>query len=1085
MDTLRRYGSIFRLDGTNQLQRMPVPLDNTYIQPDERTLSDLVNYGKQLAAEIRYYNLTGQSVGDWQAFFSLLENSSTNEILSSAEIQQLLDSKKDCPAHVALYIVFIKLYQILQKDLNQLPIRHLRHFYENVLGLERRAATTDEVHVIFELAKNSSPTLVEAGTELDGGKDAQGNPLIYKTASDIVVGHSAIKEKYRLVKEQDKRGNSRFFIAEEITEQEGQSWYTFGKTQLDMDDSQRFMREAQLGFALSSPVLQMAEGVREIHIDLYLRSADNQFPTGHHLGFALVVELTGEEGWLPPDQLQAEIINNGVDQPRLSITLFVEEAAAAIVAPTSDVHPGSPVSQWPVARFLLTGDSGHYDVLNGLQVERSEITVDVKGAKKLLLQNEQGQLNPEKPLPLFGNQPHVGSSFYIGSDEIFSKRLTSFSIEAEWQEKPSDLLEHYREYFDFVNYTLENEFTGKFAVDIEMLYERTWVPLLNDWRLFDFAKPDQRIFPVSLVDQSFVDYLFGENNYRAHPELKGTSMFDASNKFGFVRLVLNGPSYGSPYASEIPLEAFGHKAYAPRYAKKAIEASRDPDAEIALPNSPYTPTLASLSVDYTAISTLLVGDNQASDSFFTIDAFGSYEADIDHPARLVPDIEGQATLYIGVENNPVPSIVSFLFQLDKGTATGPGEPLAVGETRWSYLAEKKWERIPGASVFTDSTYGYQKSGIVSLAVSSKASLDHHLMPGGLLWLKATIDKPADSACRAVDIHDRAVLAQLDVAEDDLPLYEEHLQGVLPANTISKLKKRNSAIKKVSQPYDSFGGRTREQDLHYFQSSSERLRHRNRAVTLWDMERLILNEFSEVFKVKCLPHSDAEGNRKAGELALVIVPDLRAVETINPLEPRADTVLMRKIEDFVVNLVSPFSSVHVIHPVYERIRVDAQIAFVSGLDAGYYANLLNEELQRFLSPWAYEEGQDIVFGTRIYRSEILAFLEGRDYIDYVVNFTLYHSYTGPRRGGVGDMAVDFDFIVYPEPVPAIGGMEIENTFVVGRGVDTAAATLPHAILVSHSEHRITPLDGSEDLCKGVSQLGIGYMTVELDFNVASQ
>src|SRR5690606_21291322 len=154
-------------------------------------------------------------------------------------------------------------------------------------------------------------------------------------------------------------------------------------------------------------------------------------------------------------------------------------------------------------------------------------------------------------------------------------------------------------------------------------------------------------------------------------------------------------------------------------------------------------------------------------------------------------------------------------------------------------------------------------------------------------------------------------------------------------------------------------------------------------------------------------------------ALVVVPDLRSTDSSNRLEPRAGAVLMRQIQDYITtNLSTPFSTVHVIHPVYERIRVDIRVAFRSGLDAGWYSAVLNEDLRRFLSPWAYTQGEDIVFGARIYKSEILAFLEGRNYVDYVTDFNLYHSYDGPPREGIGQMTIGSDFFIRPDPRPAV-------------------------------------------------------------------
>jgi hypothetical protein len=81
-----------------------------------------------------------------------------------------------------------------------------------------------------------------------------------------------------------------------------------------------------------------------------------------------------------------------------------------------------------------------------------------------------------------------------------------------------------------------------------------------------------------------------------------------------------------------------------------------------------------------------------------------------------------------------------------------------------------------------------------------------------------------------------------------------------------------------------------------------------------------------------------------------------------------------------------------------------------------------------------------------------------------------------------MAIGVDFVIRPNPRPAIAGMAIGDDFVVGRGVEIAETTQAHAILVSHPDHLITPVAPGAEVCAGVTRLGIGYMTVGLDFNV---
>ena len=81
-----------------------------------------------------------------------------------------------------------------------------------------------------------------------------------------------------------------------------------------------------------------------------------------------------------------------------------------------------------------------------------------------------------------------------------------------------------------------------------------------------------------------------------------------------------------------------------------------------------------------------------------------------------------------------------------------------------------------------------------------------------------------------------------------------------------------------------------------------------------------------------------------------------------------------------------------------------------------------------------------------------------------------------------MTIGLDFIIRANPRPAIADMAIADDFVVGRGVEVAETTQAHAILVSQPEHLITPVAPGAEVCAGVTRLGIGYMTVGLDFNV---
>lgn len=1084
MDLFRRYGNLLQFDGTSQLQRTLPALETGYIVPDERSLSDLVTYAQRLAAEIRFYDLTGQSIGDWRSLFEPLLDATAGNVLDQAALETALTARHDWPPHVALFLVFLKLFQHLQTDLNELPQRHLRHYYEAELGLARRGAQADDVHVIFELARNAAATLLPAGTLLDAGKDAQGRALSYMTKNDLVVSSATVADIRHTVTETDRRGNRRFFMADTLAEGEANGWNTFGSKQLELDASQRTMTEAELGFAIASPVLNMAEGVRTIDVEAKLGAVNGKvLPPAQGISYTLSATLTGAAGWLAPDSFSAELVDTA-GTLSLKLHLSIGEAAAAIVPFDGALHGAGPVSQWPVLRCLIKGESGIYETLDGLTVESTTIQVLVNGVRDLVVQNGDGPLSADKPMPLFGGQPRIGAPFYIGSTEIFSKKLSYLAFNLEWQTPPEDLYDHYQAYFDSSDSTLTDSFRSYFLVDVDLLYDRAWDHrLLANQYLF---APVVTELQCIKANASALDSAFAGCAYEALPELDAVTPYTAGSKYGFARMTLSGPTRTdlSDYATETPFEAFGHQAYARRYASQAIALSKwtSPAAKPKLPNEPYTPILKSLALDYAAAVTWVPGNPHAAGALYVLEPFGYTRAGVAMQPRLVPELEGTAALYLGIRNLQAPANLSLLFQIEAGTASAT-DVLKPGETQWSYLSSDVWQMLPSTAVLNDSTYGFQKPGLVVVSVPKEASTQHSTMPADMIWLRAHIQRPPESASRTVELHTQAALAEFAVDTQALGDYAQHLQEGLAAQTISRLKQRDATIKRVMQPYASFDGRGQEDDADYFRRCAERLRHRNRAVTPWDFERLVLEAFPEVFKAKCLPHRDAAGNTRPGETALVIVPDLRSTESSNLLEPCAGSVLMGRIKDYVTNnLAAPSATIHVIHPVYERIRVDIHVAFRSGLDAGWYTAVLNEDLRRFLAPWAYSQEADILFGARIYKSEILAFLEDRDYIDYVTNFNLYHSYDGPPRDGIGQMEVGADFFIRPNPRPAIAGMAVGNDFIVGRSVEVARTTQPHAILVSHPQHLIASISPGEDRCSGVTQLGIGYMAVSLDFKV---
>ena len=180
---------------------------------------------------------------------------------------------------------------------------------------------------------------------------------------------------------------------------------------------------------------------------------------------------------------------------------------------------------------------------------------------------------------------------------------------------------------------------------------------------------------------------------------------------------------------------------------------------------------------------------------------------------------------------------------------------------------------------------------------------------------------------------------------------------------------------------------------------------------------------------------------------------------NPFEPKAPAGVLADIEAYLSTYTPLGARIKVKNASYLPVRLRFAVQFQPGCDSGFYKQQLNEEINRFLSPWAYEQGKDIVIGGKIYANAIIDFIERRAYVDYVAHFKLF---LGNENGD------GFTFITKPEL----------NANAEGYAV---TANRPDAVLVAariHDIDLITEINFGEQLFNN----GINYMKIELDFTV---
>jgi hypothetical protein len=229
----------------------------------------------------------------------------------------------------------------------------------------------------------------------------------------------------------------------------------------------------------------------------------------------------------------------------------------------------------------------------------------------------------------------------------------------------------------------------------------------------------------------------------------------------------------------------------------------------------------------------------------------------------------------------------------------------------------------------------------------------------------------------------------------------HLASALAAGSIAKLKNGLAAVKGVKQPYASFDGSQEETDDSFHQRVAERLRHKDRCNTPWDYERVILEAFPKVHKVKCIPHAREGSWLAPGHVMVVVVPDLRNQNAMDPLEPKVDADTIKRITEFARARAGMGVNLKVKNPTYQKIQLDFKVKFHAGFEFNFYSGQLKQRLREFLSPWAFDSARDISFDNTIYKSVLLDFVEEIEPVDYVTDFKMYTHVEGGGKVDVNE------------------------------------------------------------------------------------
>lgn len=951
-----------------------------------------------------------------QSCFQAFHNAATLVVDTAAvQFKQALSRSNHEPS-LALFISFIQLLRQSQQVINQFTTRWLDYYYRDILHTLPSGFTPDTTFLVLALDGSLPEVLIHQGTKFTAGKDSTGKTLVYTadnelrvTDTHVAVLHTLYFEKNPLTSPENELGhvtgaweaNLPLLDLNAKPDETKNSPHPLFGAPADRAE-EKSGSSITMGLAIADPVFLMGQGQRCITLEISFEALSHahparivkqlaqSVPTTVQDAFYRVfkrmftISLTTESGWYEVDSYlpDSALINPGMDENSLRLEINLPPEAPGIISYTPELHGRHYDIDQPMVLLCMNdqNDLYPYSLLKTLAVKQILIHVSVHGNRDLTAYNQHGRLDPSGPFQPFGPLPEIGSYLMVGSYEAACKHLTAFDVLLEWDSLPGGrhgMQHHYREYSQSFQPDL-------FKIKTTLLSNGRWKPHQES------EQGEINLFQVKSSPNHGMDIAHESTLMAQHLSVQ-TPVTGMDNKTDFA-FNLHANSGFFKFTLSNPPHLFGHKDY-PHLLSRALTANALKKKKKPLPEPPYTPMVRSMKINYTAYSKINMepGACRTGKSLgkrvIHLHPFGwtpIYPSEENRLPSFVPDYGQGGNLLIGLDGSKHRGPLTLFFHIRSKTSLFDVAPLP--KPRLYYLSFNRWMKLPPRRIITDTTRCFTSTGIVTLDIPEDMNTCHTVVPADYFWLRVCADHGADRAGHLMHVATHA----LPVTWQSHGNTTDHLQAPLPAGRIQQSASALAGIGTIIQPCASSGGRTAETESNIHPRISERLRHKNRAVTPWDYERLVLEGFPEIYKAKCFAGTcHIRGMDNGGRVLIAVVPQPDIPNWPSDHQPMVEDHLLDRIRDHLSALASPFVRIEVCNPVYEQIQVRCTVQLYPSAKTGGHIKRINQAINHYLSPWSQSGRYQAHFGWRILQADLEAYLLGLEDVAYITQFSMLH------------------------------------------------------------------------------------------------
>lgn len=702
--------------------------------------------------------------------------------------------------------------------------------------------------------------------------------------------------------------------------------------------------------------------------------------------------LSTARGWLEAIDMHMHRSMPGIDGAQfagaLELVLSLGADQPAIVPCTTEIH-GAQWPPQPVLQLQLRSRTRMYSasLLQQFAVHALDLDVSVQGLREMVLYNHLGRLDPSKPFQPFGPAPVQGAYLVVGSTELVCKPLQSLSLQISWLGLPRDrdgMAAHYRGYpGDWSN--------DAFRLQPQVLLDGQWRSASPDMPVFATAPGSDRLLAQRTWEVP------GPVLRRMHrpvplPPGAGPALYGLDTRNGFFRFALVDPH-----------EAFGHALYPRLLADALTRQAREKRRQVPQPREPYTPLLEAATLAYRSTQPLLIdtvaggGNDPLAPSVFHLYPFGLQrlgESRGPTAPFLLPRFDHDGQLYIGLEGEDPQGLLSLFFHLHREDAAERWIE-AAPRLHWATWHSGGWRPMEPHRQLADATLGLLRPGIIQLDLPADMARGSPQLPDDCYWLRLGADWGFDQLAGLHAVHAQALRATRVLR----PQADGSLLS-LPPGSVRGSEQPVPGLAAVVQLDASEGGHPADRPESLRLRAAERLRHKQRAVTCWDYERLLLDAFPEAFKVKCLPHHEARlGDDRGlgrtalaarpGQVLVVVVPAPRQGAMFDSTQaPRLDAATLAAMQAHLQARAPAGARVLVRNASFERLQVRCTLTLVAGVHTGAALRELNRRLVEHLSPW-HPQGLGPNFDWEVRADSLEALLRAQPEVAGVGPLSLLH------------------------------------------------------------------------------------------------